>query len=1064
MAEYLAPGVYVEETESGAKPIEGVSTSTAGMVGMAERGPLDVPILVTSAGEYARWFGGILDPDLFIDAAGRQHHYLPHAVEGFFGNGGKRLYAVRVAPEQAQRAENIIFWRDPSLTLGSAALLQPAREGAAAPALITLVNDAFPPALPATNYPLVVRIGDGSAAEYRTVNAFADIVPGLTRYIALGGPLTRTHASGIAISEHAATDVAGIIAAKTLSAAANAGATELLVSTTDDLVAFLAGPPPAADQLPWLAQMSADGATDIAVVTAVEAAGTNLYRFVLNQPLQRGYPFGQAVTVRRSEVAGARLLETDATPGDLMLLADVNGAGAAVVELDVGLGGHEAFMRGAITTIQFAQPLPFGAPRGALFEHVDLVDSDPVATRASTAAALPGGQTLSLNNRENLVVGQVVRVNSGAVEEYGVIVAIPGERGPAPDAGTITLAQPLVRAHAAGIAVQAQAAPTFPAGGNATGRLLLAAASGATEVLLTDGAGWAAPPPTQFARIITTAGQVAFVRIVNASATTPVMMTLTTALARSHGVGEPVVECDPLFAVQALDVGEWGNRLLVSVENETPGLANTRITGLAPPLQFTVESLTGLEAGSLVELRNPAGGATAFLKVRRVDRASGTVTLDPPGLTPAVLASLGAIVDPLELRSREFRLTVHLRRRPDPAVPSRNNLILASETFANLSMDHRHSMYFQRVIGSINGPLRLEDNRPEGESAYVRVFDTLQGAATEIIRIGPETLVDILPGNLIQPARHPLAGGDDSLATMTDAVYLGNDNAEPRLRTGLASLRNLPEVSLVAIPGQGAPALQAGLIAHCELMRYRFAVLDSAEAEASIADVRAQRQLFDTKYAALYYPWLTIPDPMPDNLANIGNFALPPSGHVMGLIARVDNERGVHKAPANEVVRGITGLTRTLQKGEHDILNPSPVNINVIRDFRPEGRGIRLFGARCITSDQQHKYVNVRRLLIFLEQSIERGLQWVVFEPNAEPLWARVTQTVGNFLTDVWRGGALEGTEPTQGFFALCDRTTMTQSDIDNGRLICVIGVAPVKPAEFVIIRIGLTTRSDDNA
>jgi uncharacterized protein len=178
----------------------------------------------------------------------------------------------------------------------------------------------------------------------------------------------------------------------------------------------------------------------------------------------------------------------------------------------------------------------------------------------------------------------------------------------------------------------------------------------------------------------------------------------------------------------------------------------------------------------------------------------------------------------------------------------------------------------------------------------------------------------------------------------------------------------------------------------------------------------------------------------------------------------VDNERGVHKAPANEVVRGITGLTRILQKAEHDILNPSPTNICVVRDFRPDGRGIRLFGARCITSDQEHKYINVRRLLIFLERSIEQGLQWVVFEPNAEPLWARVTQTITNFLTDVWRGGALEGTAPGQGFFVKCDRTTMTQSDIDNGRLICVVGVAPVKPAEFVIIRIGLTTRTADNA
>jgi phage tail sheath protein FI len=179
---------------------------------------------------------------------------------------------------------------------------------------------------------------------------------------------------------------------------------------------------------------------------------------------------------------------------------------------------------------------------------------------------------------------------------------------------------------------------------------------------------------------------------------------------------------------------------------------------------------------------------------------------------------------------------------------------------------------------------------------------------------------------------------------------------------------------------------------------------------------------------------------------------------VLGIYARTDEDRGVHKAPANEVVRGVTGLTRSLSKGEHDILNPSPVNINVIRDFRVDGRGIRVWGARCITSDSDHKYVPVRRLLIFLERSIDIGLQWVVFEPNSEPLWARVRRTVANFLTDVWRSGALEGSKVEEAFFVRCDRTTMTQTDIDNGRLICVIGVAPVKPAEFVIIRIGLFT------
>lgn len=148
----------------------------------------------------------------------------------------------------------------------------------------------------------------------------------------------------------------------------------------------------------------------------------------------------------------------------------------------------------------------------------------------------------------------------------------------------------------------------------------------------------------------------------------------------------------------------------------------------------------------------------------------------------------------------------------------------------------------------------------------------------------------------------------------------------------------------------------------------------------------------------------------------------------------------------------------TVNKGEQDILNPSPVNINVLRDFRGAGRGYRVWGARVITSDPDWKYINVRRLFIFIEESIDQGTQWVVFEPNDEPLWQRVKRVITAFLTQVWRDGALMGKNPEEAYFVKCDRTTMTQNDIDNGRLIVQIGIAPVKPAEFVIFRIGQWT------
>ena len=179
-----------------------------------------------------------------------------------------------------------------------------------------------------------------------------------------------------------------------------------------------------------------------------------------------------------------------------------------------------------------------------------------------------------------------------------------------------------------------------------------------------------------------------------------------------------------------------------------------------------------------------------------------------------------------------------------------------------------------------------------------------------------------------------------------------------------------------------------------------------------------------------------------------------------GIYARVDVERGVHKAPANEVIRGITKIAQDVTKREQDLLNPK--GINALRFF--PGRGNRVWGARTVSSDASWKYINVRRLFIFVEESIDEGTQWVVFEPNDEPLWARVRQTITNFLTTVWRSGALEGTKPDEAFFVKCDRTTMTQDDIDNGRLICVIGIAPVKPAEFVIFRIQQKTRESQTA
>ena len=188
-----------------------------------------------------------------------------------------------------------------------------------------------------------------------------------------------------------------------------------------------------------------------------------------------------------------------------------------------------------------------------------------------------------------------------------------------------------------------------------------------------------------------------------------------------------------------------------------------------------------------------------------------------------------------------------------------------------------------------------------------------------------------------------------------------------------------------------------------------------------------------------------------DPLTN-ATVTIPPVGHVAGIFVQTDTTRGVHKAPANVVVQGAIALEFAVTTEDQDLLNPR--GVNVIRDFRSSNRGIRLWGARTMSSDPEWKYISVRRLAIYLEESIDKGTQWAVFEPNVPPLWDSIRESIENFLTMVWRDGALQGAKPEQAFFVRCDRATMTQADIDNGRLICEIGIAPVKPAEFVIIRI----------
>jgi uncharacterized protein len=278
-------------------------------------------------------------------------------------------------------------------------------------------------------------------------------------------------------------------------------------------------------------------------------------------------------------------------------------------------------------------------------------------------------------------------------------------------------------------------------------------------------------------------------------------------------------------------------------------------------------------------------------------------------------------------------------------------------------------------------------------------------------------------------------------------------------RTGVEGMEVLDDVTMVAVPDlmttmpgeklslDMVKAVQSMIIAHCERMGDRVAILDAPPdmTPQEIKKWRMNTAGFDSSYAALYYPWIKVMDPATDMVVNV-----PPSGHIAGIWARNDNTRGVHKAPANEVVLGAIGLAYQTTKGEQDTLNP--IGVNCIRAF--PGRGIRVWGARTLSSDPAWRYINVRRLFNYVEKSIENGTQWVVFEPNNRKLWARVSRDISAFLRTVWRDGALFGSSPEEAFYVKCDDELNPPESRDMGRLIVEIGMAPVKPAEFVIFRI----------
>ena len=296
---------------------------------------------------------------------------------------------------------------------------------------------------------------------------------------------------------------------------------------------------------------------------------------------------------------------------------------------------------------------------------------------------------------------------------------------------------------------------------------------------------------------------------------------------------------------------------------------------------------------------------------------------------------------------------------------------------------------------------------------------------------------------------------DNGGAKLYVSAILAGDS-EPRaadFAAALLSFQPIAEITAIAAPGASVfddgPAITQALVAHAQQQRTCIAVLDPPPAITG-RDVKAARAAIDSSYAALYYPWIV----------GENSLSLPPSGFVCGLYAQSDSARGVAHAPANLPLAGALGLERQVTEAEAKPLNSS--GVNCIRAF--PSAGIRLWGARTASSNPEWRYVNLRRYAIYLEQSVSQGMQWTVFEPNGPTLWAVVKQDIAAFLYNEWRSGALQGAKSEQAFFVNCDAGTMTQDDIDQGRLIILVGFALLRPAEFVILRFELTAAEGNSA
>jgi uncharacterized protein len=557
----------------------------------------------------------------------------------------------------------------------------------------------------------------------------------------------------------------------------------------------------------------------------------------------------------------------------------------------------------------------------------------------------------------------------------------------------------------------------------------------------------------------------------------------------------------PTLRIEALSPGSWGNWLTVRLARSSSAATRTRIVPPQPSdfASSIVESMAGFPAGSLVKIlqENTPAPIESYRVVKGVDPLRNQLFWDAP------IDPVYDLTKPLFFETLEFALTVYVDGHP-------------REHFSNLSLVNRSGMddgpevknrYVEFII---NGP---ETDDPEAKQRFT---------ASQFIRVKNLNSPSPLPYNLpalgaVNLKRNllPLQSGQDGVTALRPEDFTGDAGAA--IKKGLRALEDVDEVSIVAVPDiliqptppieiaplppqpvniclplledepvadaamprtyEQAPSfsldevlfVQGALVAHCEMLRDRFALLDPpvttrqwlvsdqpplVAQETSVMelnDILRWRQCFDSKYAALYYPWVVVYDPL--HLGNQNVRAIPPSGHVAGIFARTDLETGVHKAPANRELEWAQGTNAEVTPEIQGALNPAGINAIVVFP----GRGVRLYAARTVSSDPSWRYVNVRRLLMMIEEAVEDAIQWAVFEPNDFYLRQMLVMSISGFLRTLWERGSFVGATADEAFFVKCDDENNPPTMADLGRIIVDVGVAPVIPAEFVIFRIGKT-------